>query len=160
MTTQAKDQPYLKIGRGGAGNFSIVEEASLPTIRPTVYQAQSTVSSLPLYATSGRGGVGNWFSPPELLEKGTFSDAASDTPTSTTAPEEFPSTSKTKPFQVPLMSGRGGAGNFSQSAAARQAEADALRAEEDEKSERRLEDVIRDVEKGLQAPQQAHLSSG
>ena len=166
MTTQAQDQPYLKTGRGGAGNFftqSTAEDVSLPLEQPAKPRAQSTgatAPSLPQYATSGRGGAGNWFSPPDLQEKGTFSDAASDTLTPTTAHEEALSPLKTKPFQIPLMSGRGGAGNYSQSAAARQIEAEAHRAQEHEKSEKRLEVVVRDVEKGLQAPQPAYLLSG
>ncbi|KAF2101845.1 HET-domain-containing protein [Rhizodiscina lignyota] len=113
-------------GRGGAGNIwqaqvenkrvaeDVEAQHSQSTASPSAPSISTNMSSEPQqYAHSGRGGAGNWYSPVELSQHGTFSS----TSTSPTSPSSVTPTSATATGamhqELPsAKSGRGGMGNF------------------------------------------------
>ena len=104
---------------------------------------QPSSKPLPDYAHSGRGGAGNWYSPPALEKEGTFQSLIR-TPTkdSTNAGAGY--------------RGRGGAGNYNALDESVKKEAEQRAAEE---ARLREEEVVRDVELGLQQPEKAYLTA-
>ena len=165
MTTET----YHKVGRGGAGNFysdQDIEEATGKTrevclplfwryiqdlynwqdLEAHSADASSDITSssrvLPDYAHSGRGGAGNWYSPPDLQKTGNF---FSDTGRSMPRPD----------IGGAGYSGRGGAGNFSSK------DQEMRRLEEERLAEKarskREAEIVKDVELGLKPPEKAHL---
>lgn len=102
----------------------------------------SSSQALPDYAHSGRGGAGNWYSPPDLEKTGNFSS-------DTGRPIVSPST------KAAGYSGRGGAGNFnSKDQEIRRLEEERLAQEARSKREA---EIVKDVETGLKPPEKAHL---
>ena len=112
--------------------------------QPADAQPEISPSSraLPDFAHSGRGGAGNWYSPPDLQRTGNFTaDAARSIP----SPD----------IRSAGYSGRGGAGNFSsKDQEMRRQEEERLAGEARSKREA---EIVKDVEMGLKPPEKAHL---
>lgn len=98
--------------------------------------------AIPDYAHSGRGGAGNWYSPPDLQKTGNFT---LDTGRSIPSPD----------IRSAGYSGRGGAGNFS-SKDQEMRKLEEERLAEEARSKREAQ-VVKDVEMGLKPPERAHL---
>jgi len=174
--------PYY--GRGGAGNIEAVQKEN-ERINSDVEASQSaaeraTSDFVPpadikreeqQYAHSGRGGMGNWFSPAELNQSGKFSDAhRSHIPgDGTLSPDGNAKTGEGAPPSYNAIGasvsategvkkyGRGGAGNYD--FGINEAEQKAARRikTEDEKKARLEEDIEKGVQETLAMPQKAKL---
>ncbi|KAK5125355.1 hypothetical protein LTR85_000464 [Meristemomyces frigidus] len=166
--------PY---GRGGAGNFQAIEqesarvaadvEANQPAADSNSTDAAAVERQEQQYAHMGRGGVGNWYSPKELKEKGHFSDAhrshilgdgtlpPADS-TDSGAPPSYntaqPSTETTRTY------GRGGAGNYSFGVSESEERAARKRMRQEETKEKLKADIERNVQESLAMPEKAKIS--
>ncbi|KAL8872836.1 MAG: hypothetical protein Q9174_001598 [Haloplaca sp. 1 TL-2023] len=143
-------ESYQKFGRGGAGNYyskQDIKEVQKKAAEDV--EAQSTAAAgfhasdakQPEYVHSGRGGAGNYSSPPNDEERKRSIDL---TPT-------------TREVTVPEggFYGRGGAGNLRNSEGSSKEEA-VDKANETQKAA--YHSAVEDVEKGLRAPEKAHLA--
>ncbi|EME89106.1 uncharacterized protein MYCFIDRAFT_193103 [Pseudocercospora fijiensis CIRAD86] len=146
-------------GRGGAGNILVQQQQAkrgaddLEANQQII--ATSADSSLPRekqqYAHTGRGGAGNWYSPQELKQTGTYDDglpaAAASAQAQQTAAEPV------------RRYGRGGAGNMSFGVSEDEEHAIGNRmAEEEAKREKVAADVEANVNAMLAEPPKARLS--
>ncbi|KAI5853398.1 hypothetical protein BZA05DRAFT_336729 [Tricharina praecox] len=165
---------YVRMGRGGAGNHIPKEELQKQAPSPHLAEevtaqtsaskrlssanqlAQEEVASPPPgeYKHMGRGGAGNWFTPSDLVQRGTTSTPTADDDTTEVPAAQAGSTRQ--------WAGRGGAGNFA-GAGAQAQHIDAPRKEveeielQDRERERMQEDVRRDVDLKLVRPEGVHL---
>ncbi|KAL8854790.1 MAG: hypothetical protein Q9221_000296 [Calogaya cf. arnoldii] len=143
---------YRKVGRGGAGNYYSSQD-----IQQAQKQAAEDVEALPMiaaehrapdakepeYIHSGRGGAGNYSSASDPAER----KRSVDMPPSTrerTVPEGG-------------FYGRGGAGNLRGSDKGPSEEGTEMTERDVQKQA--YEDTVTDVEKGLKAPEKAHLAN-
>ncbi|MCJ1389499.1 hypothetical protein MMC18_002356 [Xylographa bjoerkii] len=145
---------YQKVGRGGIGNHlseGDIEAQKQSALKDLEAQASSepiTARSVnrspPKYAISGRGGFGNLYSPQELPQIDSVT-SGSDTLTlvSTTA--------------RPSYSGRGGVGNYENNSRMNEADGTAKKEASAEEMRKREQDVTKEVEMELKAPERAHL---
>ncbi|MCJ1399491.1 hypothetical protein MMC11_002693 [Xylographa trunciseda] len=102
----------------------------------------------PKYALSGRGGFGNLFPTEEVPPIGSTTSAS----TSGSSPSKIvPGSAR------PIYSGRGGAGNYENNSRINEADETAKRVAITRELRKRVEDVTKEVEMGLKAPEQAHL---
>ncbi|KAK3073941.1 hypothetical protein LTR53_004008 [Teratosphaeriaceae sp. CCFEE 6253] len=138
------------MSRGGAGNILAREQersraaADLEAHQPNTTESQlgdriSSRREEQLYAHSGRGGAGNYYSPQELSSTGQFSDGTAAPGGSTTNGIANGATTRTV--------GRGGAGNWGFGASGDSARA----AQEEAEEEARREKLSGDIEKGVGA---------
>ncbi|KAL8971711.1 MAG: hypothetical protein Q9183_000922 [Haloplaca sp. 2 TL-2023] len=144
-------ESYQKFGRGGAGNYYSKQDIKEVQKRAAEdVEAQSTTAAefhasdakQPEYVHSGRGGAGNYSSPlPNELERRRSIDLKPTT-REVTVPEGG-------------FYGRGGAGNLRASEGSSKEEAEG-QASETQKAGHHL--AVEDVEKGLRAPEKAHLA--
>jgi len=177
--------PY---GRGGAGNIYAVEQEAT-RIKSDVEANHSTVASSSAgandeepptdqmrqgeqqYAHTGRGGAGNYYSPQQLTETGSFSNAArshiigdgTQAPSTLTQgriPENnaasYATSSEQQSSGLTRKVGRGGAGNYtfgvSESEAARK------RIYEEQRRQQVQADVEKGVETMLAPPPKARVT--
>lgn len=169
--------PY---GRGGAGNYEAIQrenEKISNDLEANQVAAESATSSFippdiadkneAQYAHTGRGGAGNYYSPQELTQKGTFGGAQTShvlgdgtplpsddvRPAAAPAHDGVPSAVKT---------GRGGAGNMNYDIGINEAERKAAREHEeaDRKQQALKDDVEKGVKESLAFPSKAKLPGG
>jgi hypothetical protein len=100
------------------------------------------------YAHTGRGGAGNWFSPKDLNETGSF--VTTDDPS---VPAKAEKAAHTEIVSETRHRGRGGAGNFIWS----QEEEERQKRESEDKEIELKEMVAKDVEAGLAKPSRAFM---
>ena len=126
------------------------------------------------YAHTGRGGMGNYYSPKELSQTGHFSDAhrshilgdgtlppvdaADKSGGSTGAPPSY-NTAQPAAEQTRTV-GRGGAGNFFFGVSESEEKAARKRIEEEKRREKLKEDIERGVQDQLAMPPKAKLPGG
>lgn len=165
-------------GRGGAGNILAVQQEKqrvaedLESNQQVADQTSNPSSAdLPLrqdqqYAHSGRGGAGNYYSPRELEETGSFNDtlptglgAASNASASTAAGSSVPAGQNGNAASEPVRRyGRGGAGNMSFGVTEDEARVYRKRREEEEQRQEKLKaDVEANVNAILMEPPRARL---
>ncbi|KAK4554966.1 hypothetical protein LTR86_008114 [Recurvomyces mirabilis] len=160
--------PY---GRGGAGNIYAVGQEVART-KADVEANRSTAASSGVddeqptdqmregeqqYAHTGRGGAGNYYSPQQLTETGSFSNAArshiigdgtqAPSPQASNKMASSATTSEKSSSGLSRKVGRGGAGNYAFGVG--ESEENAARKRIDE--EQRRQQVQADVEKGVEA---------
>ncbi|KAL8936255.1 MAG: hypothetical protein Q9216_005035 [Gyalolechia sp. 2 TL-2023] len=144
-------ETYQKFGRGGAGNYYSKREIQEIQKRvATDVEAQSNVApephvsdtKQPEYIHSGRGGAGNYNS---------TSDAAQ-----CQGSIEMTPTTRARTVPEGGFYGRGGAGNLRDSEGKPQEEA---RWKANQEQKEQYEMTVQDVEKGLRAPEKAHLAN-
>ncbi|KAF7194871.1 hypothetical protein HII31_01604 [Pseudocercospora fuligena] len=150
-------------GRGGAGNILVQQQQAkrgaedLEANQQIIDQsatATSADSSLPRekqqYAYTGRGGAGNWYSPQELKQTGTYDDRL---PAAASAQAQQAAVEPVRKY------GRGGAGNMSFGVSEDEERAIRKRMEEEEaKREKVAADVEANVNAMLPEPPKAKLS--
>ncbi|KAL8998511.1 MAG: hypothetical protein Q9169_002454 [Polycauliona sp. 2 TL-2023] len=142
-------ETYRKVGRGGAGNYynsQDIQQAEKQAAEDveaqpmTAGELQPTDAKQPEYIHSGRGGAGNYNSASDTAERRRSVDM---TPT-------------TREHTVPEggFYGRGGAGNLRGSD-----KGPSVDSEASEVQKQTYEETVQDVEKGLRAPEKAHLAN-
>ncbi|KAL8656970.1 MAG: hypothetical protein Q9226_002386 [Calogaya cf. arnoldii] len=143
---------YGKVGRGGAGNYYSSQD-----IQQAQKQAAEDVEAQPIiaaehrapdakepeYIHSGRGGAGNYSSASDPAERKRSVDMTPSTRERTVPEGGF--------------YGRGGAGNLRGSDKGLSEEGTEMTEREVQKQA--YEDTVTDVEKGLKAPEKAHLAN-
>jgi len=147
-------EPYQRIGRGGVGNhisqgdIETQEQNALKDVEAQRSSEPIPVRSInrtpPKYALSGRGGFGNLFSPQEVLPIAPIT-SGSNSPTLLAANAR------------PTYSGRGGAGNYENNSRINEADETAKREAAAQETQKRVEDVTKEVEMELKAPERAHI---
>ena len=158
-------------GRGGVGNIEALQrekervsqdvEAQQSNADKHLESQHSEPAQVQEYAHLGRGGMGNYYSPKELVETGKFSSTASrDSPPEKT--DQNSSQSSTQPPRTGLsrMVGRGGAGNYEWGDAESRTHAALTQAEEDKKQEQIKAMVEEGVKEQLAFPQKAKVPGG
>lgn len=161
-------------GRGGAGNIQRENEKISNDLEANQSAADNATNSYvppdiaekseAQYAHTGRGGAGNYYSPQDLSQTGSFSGAQTShiLGDGTPAPSD-----NTRPAAAPAATGgltsktgRGGAGNYDFGIN----EAERKAARQHEEADRRQQQLKEDVEKGVQDnlafPSKAKLSGG
>ncbi len=173
------NMPY---GRGGAGNIEAHEHDKVRVAADLEANHQAPKSSpethVPLtdderkYAHSGRGGSGNYYSPQELSQTGSFSDAHRShvLGDGTLAPADATSMGNTDGAETssyiaaqasvrPTRTvGRGGAGNFDFGAGVSEEKAARERMDEEQKRKRVQVEVEEKVRHALAEPARAMLT--
>ncbi|KAK4548662.1 hypothetical protein LTR36_009573 [Oleoguttula mirabilis] len=172
----------MAYGRGGAGNIQAIEQDSARVAADLEANQQDGSTGVPAaanverqeqqYAHKGRGGVGNWYSPKELKEKGHFNDAhrshilgdgtqppanSADVGTGNAPPSynaAQPSTETIKTY------GRGGAGNYSFGVSESEERAARKRMQQEETKEKLKAEIEKNVQQSLAMPAKAKLPSG
>ncbi|KAK3073173.1 hypothetical protein LTR53_005461 [Teratosphaeriaceae sp. CCFEE 6253] len=150
------------MSRGGAGNILAREQertraaADLEAHQPhtTESQLRDRISSRreeQLYAHSGRGGAGNYYSPQELSSTGQFSDGTAALGGDNAA-NGVANSATTRTV------GRGGAGNWMFGAGGDSARAAQEEAEEDARRERLRGEIEKGVGASLSEPPKAKLA--
>ncbi|KAL8669371.1 MAG: hypothetical protein Q9168_006032 [Polycauliona sp. 1 TL-2023] len=144
-------ETYRKVGRGGAGNYyssQDIQEAQ-KQIAEDVEAQPMTAGKLgaadakgPEYIHSGRGGAGNYSSASDAAERKRSVDMTPSTREPTVPEGGF--------------YGRGGAGNLR---GWDKDPSDSTDTGASEGQKQTYEDTVKDVEKGLRAPEKAHLAS-
>ncbi|KAI4221557.1 MAG: hypothetical protein L6R36_006826 [Xanthoria steineri] len=143
---------YRKVGRGGAGNYYSNQD-----IQQAQKQAAEDLEAQPIvaddpraanakepeYIHSGRGGAGNYSTASDPAERKRSVDMAPSTRERTVPEGGF--------------YGRGGAGNLRGSDKGSSVDDAEIRASEVQKQA--YEQTVQDVEKGLKAPEKAHLAN-
>jgi hypothetical protein len=165
--------PY---GRGGAGNYEAAIQRDNEKISNDLEANQSAADnatnsyappdiaekSEAQYAHTGRGGAGNYYSPQDLSQTGSFVGAQTShiLGDGTPAPSDNSRPAAAPAAAPPPKTGRGGAGNFD--FGINEAERKAARQHED--ADRRQQQLKQDVEKGVQEklafPSKAKLPGG
>lgn len=161
---------YRKVGRGGAGNYyssQDIQQAQKQAaeVRPRS-QNKTSILSLPKdieaqpiiagelrasdakepeYIHSGRGGAGNYSNASDAAERKRSVDMTPSTREQTVPEGGF--------------YGRGGAGNLRGSDKSPSVDDTETKASEAQKEKQAYEDTVQDVEKGLRAPEKAHLAN-
>lgn len=169
----------MAYGRGGAGNFQAVvqEKARIAKdVEANQHAVESNTEGLPAvntdcqeqqYAHTGRGGIGNWYSPKELKEKGHFSDAhrshilgdGTQAPADSTDSGAPPSYNTAAPsVETTRTYGRGGAGNFSFGVSEGEERMARKRMQQEETKEKLKADIEKDVQDSLAMPEKAKIS--
>jgi len=150
-------ESYQSAGRGGAGNqFSQGQIEAQKQNASKDVEAQASSEPIPersidrpppKYALSGRGGFGNLFSTQEVPQLGpTTTGSNQSTLVAANARSSY--------------SGRGGAGNYENSSMINEAHETTKRGDIAEEMRKRVEDVTKEVEVELKAPERAHLVPG
>jgi len=167
-------------GRGGAGNIEAVQketERANNDLEANKSAASNAGNDFvppadikrdeQQYAHTGRGGMGNFYSPKELNQSGNFSDAhRSHIPgDGTLAPTEGsdapPSYNAVSANAEPARkTGRGGAGNYAIGINEAETRAARRRHEEDERQAKLKEDIEKGVQETLAFPSKAKLPDG
>lgn len=175
----------MAYGRGGAGNIQALEQvnAKISSDLEANQQAAESDHKEPVpsdyssreeqqYAHTGRGGMGNWYSPKELSEKGRFNDAhrshilgeGTQPPANTvdqsngSAPPSY--SAAEAPRETTRTYGRGGAGNWSFGVSESEERAARKRIQDDQAREKLKADVEKGVGESLAMPQKAKLPGG
>ena len=161
--------PY---GRGGAGNYEAAIQRDNEKISNDLEANQSAADnatnsyappdiaekSEAQYAHTGRGGAGNYYSPQDLSQTGSFVGAQTSHILGDGTPA--PSDNSRPAAAPPPKTGRGGAGNFDFGTN----EAERKAARQHEEADRRQQQLKQDVEKGVQEklafPSKAKLPGG
>ncbi|KAL8755470.1 MAG: hypothetical protein Q9199_003616 [Rusavskia elegans] len=145
---------YRKVGRGGAGNYYSSQD-----IQQAQEQAAEDIEAQPIiagelrasdakepeYIHSGRGGAGNYSNASDAAERKRSVDMTPSTREQTVPEGGF--------------YGRGGAGNLRGSDKSPSVDDTETKASETQKQKQAYEDTVQDVEKGLRAPEKAHLAN-
>ena len=168
----------MAYGRGGAGNIQALEQetarvAADPEANQQTAESSSQNSALPekeeqKFAHTGRGGMGNYYSPKELSQTGHFSDAhrshilgdGTQPPTEagqSTGPPSYSAT-QASAEQPTRMVGRGGAGNFSFGVSESEERAARKRMADEKKREVLTGEIEQGVKEQLAVPPKAKLS--
>ncbi|KAL8768804.1 MAG: hypothetical protein Q9209_005093 [Squamulea sp. 1 TL-2023] len=143
---------YHKVGRGGAGNYyssqdieQVQKQAAEDVEAQSSYAGElgATDNQQPEYVHSGRGGAGNYSSASDTAERKRSVD--------------MPPSIRERTVPEGGFYGRGGAGNLRGSEGGPSREDDEKKASEVQKQA--YEETVLDVEKGLRAPEKAHLSN-
>ncbi|KAI4087562.1 MAG: hypothetical protein LQ339_008879 [Xanthoria mediterranea] len=143
---------YRKVGRGGAGNYyssQDIQQAQKQAAEDleaqpiVVDDLRATNAKEPEYIHSGRGGAGNYSTASDAAERKRSVDMAPSTRERTVPEGGF--------------YGRGGAGNLRGSDKGSSVDDAEIRASEVQKQA--YEQTVQDVEKGLKAPEKAHLAN-
>ncbi|CCX09658.1 hypothetical protein FPQ18DRAFT_275184 [Pyronema domesticum] len=142
--------PYIRTGRGGAGNHIPAEEARSEDLEAAkeggvanAMAADQMMEATPgEYKHTGRGGAGNYYEPSNLQQTGTIEPVIEDHEPSTEQPA------------IRQWTGRGGAGNF---AASHGPTPEEIEAKEREQAKKLQEEVRKSVESSLPKPMGAHL---
>ena len=169
----------MAYGRGGVGNIQALEQETARVAADLEANQQAAGASSqynalpgkeePKFAHTGRGGMGNYYSPEELSQTGHFSDAhrshipgdgTQQPPTEpgreSTGP---PSYSTTQASAAPTrMVGRGGAGNFSFGVSESEERAARKRMADEKKREVLTGEIEKGVKEQLAVPPKAKLS--
>ena len=158
--------PYVKTGRGGAGNYqwqtaqrpdveaqkpiSLKEKRKVAVVMESIDTAAAMKNDQARnpshYARTGRGGAGNFTTIVQSNEPQASPTASSfrvKTPTSSSSPV--------------MHSGRGGAGNFMAARSASESVKSAKEKEAQEEAEKRREQAEQQVGNMLHPPSQAHI---
>lgn len=179
--TPRSKMPY---GRGGAGNIQALEQENARVSADLEANQQAAESDrkgrLPAqhpereeqqYAHTGRGGMGNFFSPKELSRTGNFSDAhrshilGDGTQPPAESAEQMqdapPSYNAALSNAAPTRTvGRGGAGNYSFGVSESEEKAARKRIEDEKMREKLKEEIEAGVKDQLAMPPKAKLPGG
>ncbi|KAL8863638.1 MAG: hypothetical protein Q9178_000321 [Gyalolechia marmorata] len=141
---------YLKVGRGGAGNYysrqdiqQVQNQVDIEAQTKTAGELRAADAKEREYVHSGRGGAGNYSSASDAAERKRSVDMTPSTRERTVPEGGF--------------YGRGGAGNLRGSDGDPSGEDIEMTATVRQKEA--YEEAVQDVEKGLRAPEKAHLAN-
>ncbi|EMD01139.1 hypothetical protein BAUCODRAFT_29542 [Baudoinia panamericana UAMH 10762] len=171
-------------GRGGAGNILSIEQENARASADLEANQQAAESDqkgpLPTdylekseqqYAHTGRGGMGNYYSPRDLSETGHFNDAhrshilgegTSAPPATGDSTGNGPPSYGAGPSDIepPRKHGRGGAGNYAFGVSESEERAAQRRLEQEKRQEQLKADIEKGVKESLAAPPKAKLPGG